>query len=109
VKRDRRSGDRVSVIHRLPIFKALLPDEHGVSAIEYGILAALISIAGMAALEGLGYQTGNTLCVVADAMAEGGGCDSELVEPGDDDGGEDGGKDKDGKHKDGKDKDGKHK
>jgi pilus assembly protein Flp/PilA len=40
----------------MTFFKKLIRDEAGATAIEYGLIAALIAIAAMAAMNGLGGQ-----------------------------------------------------
>jgi pilus assembly protein Flp/PilA len=50
------------------ILRKFLRDESGATAIEYGLIAACISIAIIAAAQGLGTQLGLTFNNVADAM-----------------------------------------
>ena len=49
----------------------LLRDEAGATAIEYGLIAALIAVAAITAMQGLGDQLGNTFTTVSTKMAEG--------------------------------------
>lgn len=46
-------------------FIALIKDESGATAIEYGLIAALVAVAIIAALSLLGTQLGNTFNAVA--------------------------------------------
>jgi len=47
----------------------LLRDEAGATAIEYGLIAALIAVAAITAMQGLGGQLSNTFNKVSDEMA----------------------------------------
>mgnify|MGYP002780670083 CR=1 FL=1 len=47
----------------------LLRDEQGATAIEYGLIAALIAVAAITAMQGLGNQLGNTFNTVSSKMA----------------------------------------
>jgi pilus assembly protein Flp/PilA len=49
----------------------LVRDEAGATAIEYGLIAALIAVAAIAAMQGLGNQLSSTFGTVSDKMAEG--------------------------------------
>ena len=53
----------------MTFFKNLMNDEQGATAIEYGLIAALIAVAAITAMQGLGNQLGNTFTKVADDMA----------------------------------------
>ena len=46
-------------------------DESGATAIEYGLIAALIAVAAIAAMNSLGTQLGETLNNVSNEMAAG--------------------------------------
>ena len=46
-------------------------DESGATAIEYGLIAALIAVAAIAAMQGLGNQLSSTFGTVSSKMAEG--------------------------------------
>jgi pilus assembly protein Flp/PilA len=46
-------------------FKTLIQDEAGVTAIEYGLIAALIAIAAIAAMTALGTSLSNTFNLIA--------------------------------------------
>ena len=50
-------------------FIAFLKDEEGATAIEYGLLAALISIAAIAAMTSVGSNLSTKLGEVATALA----------------------------------------
>lgn len=47
----------------------LLRDEQGATAIEYGLIAALIAVAAITAMQGLGNQLGTTFTKVSTDMA----------------------------------------
>jgi pilus assembly protein Flp/PilA len=47
----------------------LLRDEQGATAIEYGLIAALIAVAAIAAMTALGEQLSSTFTEVSDTMA----------------------------------------
>ena len=47
-----------------------LKDESGATAIEYGLIAALIAVAIITAVGSLGNNASNTFNTVANAMAE---------------------------------------
>ena len=51
----------------LKIFK-MNKDEKGATAIEYGLIAALIAVAAVTAMTGLGQSIGNTFNNVSNAM-----------------------------------------
>src|SRR3546814_8753092 len=46
-------------------------DKKGATAIEYGLIAALIAVAAIAAMSGLGKQLGNTFNEVSSTVANG--------------------------------------
>ncbi|MFA9200536.1 MAG: Flp family type IVb pilin [Cypionkella sp.] len=47
----------------------LARDEAGATAIEYGLIAALIAVAAIAAMQGLGNQLSKTFTTVSTKMA----------------------------------------
>ena len=49
--------------------RRMLKDEKGATAIEYGLIAALIAVAAIAAMSSLGTQLNNTLTKVRTEMA----------------------------------------
>lgn len=51
--------------------RGLLADREGATAIEYGLIVALIAIAIMTTVQGLGNEVGTTMTGVKDKMAEG--------------------------------------
>lgn len=53
----------------MKFFKHLLNDEQGATAIEYGLIAALIAVAAITAMGSLGNQLSNTFGEVEDEMA----------------------------------------
>ncbi|MBO0749014.1 MAG: Flp family type IVb pilin [Porphyrobacter sp.] len=53
----------------MKFFKNLLRDEAGATAIEYGLIAALIAVACIAALGSLGTNLGNTFNKVSNAVS----------------------------------------
>ena len=52
----------------MKFFQNLLRDEAGATAIEYGLIAALIAVAAIAAMQGLGTQLKTTFSNVATNM-----------------------------------------
>jgi pilus assembly protein Flp/PilA len=52
-------------------FFKLIRDEKGATAIEYGLIAALIAVAAITAMQGLGNQLSNTFGKVTTEMAKG--------------------------------------
>ena len=53
----------------MKFFNKLLRDEQGATAIEYGLIAALIAVAAIAAMSSLGDQLSSTFGEVSSAMA----------------------------------------
>jgi pilus assembly protein Flp/PilA len=53
------------------LFRKLLADESGATAIEYGLIAALIAVAAITAMQGLGSQLKSTFNTTSSAMAKG--------------------------------------
>ncbi|GAA4036794.1 Flp family type IVb pilin [Parerythrobacter jejuensis] len=53
----------------MKFFKNLMNDEQGATAIEYGLIAALIAVAAITAMQGLGNQLTNTFSNVSTTMA----------------------------------------
>ena len=49
-------------------FRAFLRDESGATAIEYGLIAALIAVAIIAAVQFVGEELGNTFNAVGNAL-----------------------------------------
>ena len=52
----------------MQFIKNLVRDEAGATAIEYGLIAALIAVAAITAMTGLGTQLSNTFTEVSDSM-----------------------------------------
>jgi pilus assembly protein Flp/PilA len=50
-------------------FRKMLKDNKGATAIEYGLIAALIAVAAITAMSALGTQLNNTLTKVKTEMA----------------------------------------
>ena len=48
----------------------LLRDEQGATAIEYGLIAALIAVAAITAMQGLGDELSTTFSTVSTQMSE---------------------------------------
>jgi len=48
--------------------RKLIKDKKGATAIEYGLIAALIAVAAITAMQGLGTQLSNTFNEVATEM-----------------------------------------
>ena len=53
----------------MKFFNKLARDEQGATAIEYGLIAALIAVAAITAMQGLGNQLGDTFSEVSTEMA----------------------------------------
>jgi pilus assembly protein Flp/PilA len=49
-------------------FRKMLKNEKGATAIEYGLIAALIAVAAITAMQGLGTQLNTTLTGVSSHM-----------------------------------------
>ena len=49
----------------------LIRDEAGATAIEYGLIAALIAVAAITAMQGLGTELTTTFNTTTEKMAEG--------------------------------------
>lgn len=54
-----------------PRLRCLLADREGATAIEYGLIAALIAVAIMTSVQGLGNEIGTTFTGIENKMAEG--------------------------------------
>ena len=50
-------------------FLRLIKDSKGATAIEYGLIAALISIAGIAAMQGIGNKLNTTFNNVSNSLS----------------------------------------
>ena len=57
----------------MKFFTKLLRDEQGATAIEYGLIAALIAVAAITAMGALGSQLNTTFTEVTDCMEGGAG------------------------------------
>ncbi len=55
----------------MQFIRKMIKDTKGATAIEYGLIAALIAVAAIAAMQGLGSQLGLTFNEVSGAMANG--------------------------------------
>lgn len=55
----------------MKLFTKLLRDEQGATAIEYGLIAALIAVAAITAMQSLGSELNTTFNTVQEKMAEG--------------------------------------
>ena len=53
----------------MKFFNKLIRDEAGATAIEYGLIAALIAVAAIAAMQGLGSELQTTFNTTSGAMA----------------------------------------
>ena len=53
----------------MKFLKKVLHDKDGATAIEYGLIAALIAVAAIAAMQGLGDQLKTTFNTTSSAMA----------------------------------------
>lgn len=54
----------------MTFFKNMLRDEAGATAIEYGLIAALIAVAAITALQGVGNELNTTFEKVSDDLAD---------------------------------------
>ena len=54
----------------MKFFNKLLRDEQGATAIEYGLIAALIAVAAITAMQGLGDELSTTFSTVSTQMSE---------------------------------------
>ena len=54
----------------MKFFNKLIRDEQGATAIEYGLIAALIAVAAMAAMGAIGSQLNNTFNSVGNKLGE---------------------------------------
>jgi len=54
----------------MKFFKNLINDEQGATAIEYGLIAALIAVAAITAMQGLGNELNTTFSTVSTKMGE---------------------------------------
>lgn len=52
----------------MQFFRKLIKNEKGATAIEYGLIAALIAVAAITAMSGLGNQLGTTFNSVSTSM-----------------------------------------
>ena len=52
----------------LSIFRRLMKSEHGATAIEYTLIASLISVAAIVAMRSVGGKVSNVMSNVANAM-----------------------------------------
>ncbi|WP_295530483.1 Flp family type IVb pilin [Novosphingobium sp. Chol11] len=52
----------------MSVFKSVLNDECGATAIEYGLIAALIAVAAISAMGALGNSLSNTFTLVSGRM-----------------------------------------
>ena len=55
-------------IQMLSIFRRLMKNEHGATAIEYTLIASLIAVAAIVAMRSVGGKISNTLSNVASTM-----------------------------------------
>ena len=53
----------------MKFFNKLLRDEQGATAIEYGLIAALIAVAAIAAMQSLGSELNSTFSTVSGTLA----------------------------------------
>ena len=53
----------------MKIVKNLFRNEAGATAVEYGLIAALIAVAAISAMQGLGTQLGKTFTSTSSSMA----------------------------------------
>ena len=60
-------GDRMGITMKKLL--QMIRDEKGATAIEYGLIAALIAVAAIAAMQGLGASLNTTFTNVSTAMS----------------------------------------
>jgi pilus assembly protein Flp/PilA len=53
----------------MKFFNKLLRDEQGATAIEYGLIAALIAVAAIAAMQSLGSELNSTFSTVSGTLS----------------------------------------
>ncbi|TIX52022.1 Flp family type IVb pilin [Alteraurantiacibacter aquimixticola] len=53
----------------MTFFKNMLRDEEGATAIEYGLIAALIAVAAITALQGVGNELNTTFNKVSEQLS----------------------------------------
>ncbi|HEX8055723.1 MAG TPA: Flp family type IVb pilin [Novosphingobium sp.] len=53
----------------MKFIKKLIRNDKGATAIEYGLIAALIAVAAISAMQGLGTQLGKTFNSTSSSMA----------------------------------------
>jgi len=53
----------------MKFIKKLIRNDAGATAIEYGLIAALIAVAAISAMQGLGTQLGKTFTSTSSSMA----------------------------------------
>ena len=53
----------------MKLIRKIFRNEEGATAIEYGLIAALIAVAAIAAMQNIGSNLGETFNAVADNMA----------------------------------------
>jgi len=53
----------------MKFFNKLLRDEQGATAIEYGLIAALIAVAAITAMQSLGNELNTTFTTVSDNLS----------------------------------------
>jgi pilus assembly protein Flp/PilA len=53
----------------MQFFRKLAGDKAGATAIEYGLIAALIAVAAISAMQGLGTQLSSTFNTTSSSMA----------------------------------------
>lgn len=54
----------------MKFFNKLIADEQGATAIEYGLIAALIAVAAITAMQGLGTELKTTFSTVSGKLGE---------------------------------------
>ena len=65
----------------MQFFRNLIKDKKGATAIEYGLIAALIAVAAITAMSQLGTQLSTTFTEVKDSMAGGGAAPAPAPTP----------------------------
>ena len=62
-------GSQLLGENTMPSFKKLIRNNAGATAIEYGLIAALIAVAAITAMQGLGIQLGTTFNTTSTKMS----------------------------------------
>jgi pilus assembly protein Flp/PilA len=67
-KQEKNAAIFLGVIPMLSIFRRLMKNEHGATAIEYTLIASLIAVAAITAFTTVGHKVSNVMSNVANTM-----------------------------------------